>query len=79
MNSTVLKNAVFSELEKIDSFVENPGGSSFSSEKIPVAKFSWIPISKGLQVFPEIVVSAVSYSGERQDISLPDFSVFALI
>lgn len=75
VNSTVLKNAVFSELEKIDSFVENPGGSSFSSEKIPVAKFSWIPISKGLQVFPEIVVSAVSYSGERQDISLSDFEI----
>ena len=75
VNSTVLKNAVFSELEKIDSFVENPGGSSFSSEKIPVAKFSWIPISKGLQVFPEIVVSAVSYSGERHDISLSDFEI----
>lgn len=75
VNSTVLKNAVFSELEKIDSFVENPGGSSFSSEKIPVAKFSWIPISKGLQVFPEIIVSAVSYSGERQDISLSDFEI----
>ena len=75
VNSTVLKNAVFSELEKIDSFVENPDGSSFSSAKIPVAKFSWIPISKGLQVFPEIVVSAVSYSGERQDISLPDFEI----
>ncbi len=62
------KDAVFSEVEtyKIDE------KDYASGERLPVARFEWIPLKPGKMPLPSIKVLTAAYSGARQEILLPE-------
>lgn len=69
---TVPKNALFTELERYEITKGTLRNSDFSEDKIPVARFEWLPLVTGNVFLPEISLIVTSYSGGRTELSMPD-------
>ena len=49
-----------------------------SNELIPVSDFDWTPLVSGQMDFPQFKITAISYSGNREEVSVPPIKVTVL-
>lgn len=73
------KDSIFEETKRYK--IANPEQNSlspnrkFTSEKFPVAEFSWKPLTKGEFALPSVSIEAISYNGSRKTVSFPEIFV----
>lgn len=66
------KDSIFEELERFEILNSKTQSTEFSNEKIPVAKFRWIPLKEGNFSLPNIRLIATAYSGRNLELGLPE-------
>ncbi|MBO4533536.1 MAG: hypothetical protein J5726_07565 [Treponema sp.] len=49
-----------------------------SNELIPVSDFEWTPLVSGEMTFPQFKITAISYSGDREEVTVPPIRVTVL-
>lgn len=64
------ENALFRELERFDAVSENHERREFSTEKVPIARFEWVPLLEGSAHLPAVKLAVITYSGSRAELSL---------
>lgn len=74
-NTFVPKNGIFSELKRYDISKVNPKGTEYSTEYVPVGRFSWTPLASGQQLLPMIQIMATAYNGDRIELKTPELMV----
>ena len=64
------ENALFRELETFPSVKANSAKREFSSNKVALARFEWIPLVSGETKLPAVKLSFTTYSGAKAELSL---------
>lgn len=64
------ENALFRELETFPSVKANGAKREFSSNKVALARFEWIPLVSGETKLPAVKLSFTTYSGAKAELSL---------
>lgn len=65
------QNSIFEELERYDVLTNQKADHNFSPENVPMAKFSWTPLTQGEYELPEFRVITTNYNGTRGEPKLP--------
>ena len=68
-------DSIFNETERFDSAGPEVRRSEFTSEKIPLARYEWIPLTEGEIKLPEFSIDGIAFNGDRKRIFLPGKSV----
>lgn len=66
------KDSLFEEVEKFEIISGKKKINDFSHEKIPVARFRWIPLKDGKYYLPNVRLVATAYSGRNLELYLPE-------
>ena len=69
------KDSLFEEVEKFEIISGKKKLNDFSHEKVPVARFKWIPLKDGKYYLPNIRLIATAYSGRNLELSMPECTV----
>lgn len=69
------KDSLFDEIMRYEIVTGKKLITEFSTEKIPVAKFRWIPLRSGSYPLPNIRVVAAAYNGRSVELELPPCTV----
>lgn len=65
------QNSIFEELERYDVLTNQKADHNFSPESVPMAKFSWTPLTQGEYELPVFRVVTTNYNGTRGEPKLP--------
>lgn len=63
------KDSIFQETKRYETAALS---KEFSPEKVVLAEYSWKPLKEGVYKLPSVFAEAVSYSGSRKTLSLPE-------
>lgn len=69
------EDSLFTELARFEITEGKTRGTIFSTERIPVARFEWKPLSSGIVRFPDITITATAYNGARTELHTPQVPV----
>lgn len=69
------KDSIFTELKRYEITEIKTRDKVYSEELVPVADFEWIPLTEGRLEFPQFKITATSYNGIKQNLTLPQFYI----
>lgn len=69
------KDSIFTELKRYEITEIKTRDKVYSEALIPVADFEWIPLTEGRLEFPQFKITATSYNGIKQNLTLPQFFI----
>lgn len=69
---SIPKDSLFRETKRYETTTKNEKATEFSTKKIPVADFEWIPFAAGTTSLPDIRMMATAYSGRSIYLSVPE-------
>ena len=69
------KDSIFTELKRYEITEIKTRDKVYSEALIPIADFEWIPLTEGRLEFPQFKITATSYNGIKQNLTLPQFFI----